>query len=70
MARRIKGSDASCWYKGKKLGDCTVSDSDAFVTLMDACGDDPNKVLREYGYFSPELKEILEKAVKLYGIAG
>ena len=29
---------------------------------MNACGGDAARVLREYAYFSPELKAILEKA--------
>ena len=30
--------------------------------LMNACGGEAARVLREYAYFSPELKAILEKA--------
>ncbi len=36
--------------------------SDAYTLLMNACGGDAARVLREYAYFSPELKAILEKA--------
>ena len=33
-----------------------------YTLLMNACGGDAARVLREYAYFSPELKAILEKA--------
>ncbi len=46
----------------KLLGRCTKADSDAYTLLMNACGGDAARVLREYAYFSPELKAILEKA--------
>ena len=62
MPRRRKGYDAACYYDGKLLGRCTRADSDAYTLLMKACGGDAARVLREYAYFSPELKAILEKA--------
>ena len=50
------------YYDGKLLGRCTKADSDAYTLLMNACGGEAARVLREYAYFSPELKAILEKA--------
>ena len=35
--------------------------------LMNACGGEAARVLREYAYFSPELKAILEKAALIAG---
>ena len=62
MPRKRTGYDAACYYDGKLLGRCTKADSDAYTLLMNACGGDAARVLREYAYFSPELKVILEKA--------
>ena len=62
MPRKRMGYDAACYYDGKLLGRCTKADSDAYTLLMNACGGDAARVLREYAYFSPELKAILEKA--------
>jgi hypothetical protein len=50
-----------CYYKGKLMGRCTVADGEAFSLLMKQCDHDAARVLREYSYFSPELKGILEK---------
>ena len=62
MPRKRTGYDAACYYDGKLLGRCTKADSDAYTLLMNACGGDAARVLREYAYFSPELRAILEKA--------
>ena len=62
MPRKRTGYDAACYYDGKLLGRCTRADSEAYCTLMKACGGDAARVLREYAYFSPELRVILEKA--------
>lgn len=62
MPRKRTGYDAACYYDGKLLGRCTKADSDAYTLLMNACGGDAARVLREYACFSPELKAILEKA--------
>ncbi len=62
MPRKRTGHDAACYYDGKLLGRCTRADSEAYCTLMKACGGDAARVLREYAYFSPELRAILEKA--------
>ena len=62
MPRKRMGYDAACYYDGKLLGRCTKADSDAYTLLMNACGGDAARVLREYAYFSPELRAILEKA--------
>ena len=56
MPRKRTGYDAACYYDGKLLGRCTKADSDAYTLLMNACGGDAARVLREYAYFSPELK--------------
>ena len=63
MPRKRTGYDAACYYDGKLLGRCTKADSDAYTLLMNACGGDAARVLREYAYFSPELRAILEKVV-------
>ena len=62
MPRKRTGYDAACYYDGKLLGRCTKADSDAYTLLMNACGGDAARVLREYAYFSPELRAILENA--------
>ena len=62
MPRKRTGYDAACYYDGKLLGRCTKADSDAYTLLMNACGGDAARVLREYAYFSSELRAILEKA--------
>ena len=59
MPRKRAGYDAACYYNGKLLGRCTKADSDAYTLLMNACGGEAARVLREYAYFSPELKAIL-----------
>jgi hypothetical protein len=64
MARR-KGGYSACYYEGKLLGRCTPADGNAFGVLMDSCGGSAARVLREYSYFSPELKAILEKAAAI-----
>lgn len=53
--------DCTIFYEGKRVGCCTVSDVEAFKVLMRACHDDAARVLREYAYFSAELRAILEK---------
>ena len=50
---------------GTEFGRCTVADGDSFSVLMEACGNNAARVLREYSYFSPELKAILEKAAAI-----
>ncbi|MCC2192994.1 MobC family plasmid mobilization relaxosome protein [Gemmiger formicilis] len=62
MPRKRAGYDAACYYDGKLLGRCTKADSDAYTLLMNACGGEAARVLREYVYFSPELRAILENA--------
>lgn len=67
MQRQVCGKgldvriDHRSYYDGKLLGRCTKADSDAYTLLMNACGGDAARVLREYAYFSPELKAILER---------
>lgn len=51
MPRKRTGYDAACYYDGKLLGRCTKADSDAYTLLMNACGGDAARVLREYAYF-------------------
>ena len=53
MPRKRAGYDAACYYDGKLLGRCTKADSDAYTLLMNACGGEAARVLREYAYFSP-----------------
>ena len=48
MPRKRTGYDAACYYDGKLLGRCTRADSEAYCTLMKACGGDAARVLREY----------------------
>ena len=63
MPRKRTGYDAACYYDGKLLGRCTKADSDAYTLLMNACGGEAARVLREYAYFSPELKTIFYKGI-------
>ena len=65
MARRRGGTYAACYYGKKLMGRCTTSDSDAYVILMEQCGGDAARVLRDYAYFSPELKGILQKVAEI-----
>ena len=65
MAYKKSKYDAVCYYADKIMGRCTVADSEAYTVLMNACGGDAASVLREYDYFSPELKTILEKVAAL-----
>lgn len=68
MARRRSKYDAACYYAGKKIGNCTVADSEAYAVLMEQCGGDAARVLREYTYFSAELKEILTKVAAIQAV--
>lgn len=68
MARRKSRYDAACYYAGKKMGNCTVADSEAYAVLMKQCGDDAARVLREYTYFSVELKKILTKVAEIQAV--
>ncbi len=65
MARKRTGYDAACYYGGELMGRCTTADSDGYVTLMNACGGSASRVLKEYAYFSVELKAILEKVATI-----
>lgn len=65
MVGRKNKYDSACHYAGKKIGGCTVADGDAYVVLMNQCNYDAARVLREYAYFSPELKEILTKVAEI-----
>ena len=65
MVGRKNKYDSACYYAGKKIGGCTVADGDAYVVLMKQCNYDAARVLREYAYFSPELKEILTKVAEI-----
>ena len=65
MVGRKNKYDSACYYAGKKIGGCTVADGDAYVVLMNQCNYDAACVLREYAYFSPELKEILTKVAEI-----
>lgn len=68
MARRKSKYDAACYYAGKKIGNCTVADSEAYVVLMEQCGNDAARVLREYAYFSVELKNIFTKVAEIQAV--
>ena len=48
MPRKRTGYDAACYYDGKLLGRCTKADSDTYTLLMNACGGEAARVLREY----------------------
>ncbi len=65
MARKRRGGYSECYYGGKLLGRCTPADGDTYGVLMESCGGSAARVLREYTYFSPELKAILEKAAAI-----
>ena len=49
MPRKRTGYDAACYYDGKLLGRCTKADSDAYTLLMNACGGEAARVLRQAG---------------------
>lgn len=53
--------DGACYYAGKLMGRCTVADGNTYSALMEECGGNAARVLQEYAYFSPELRNILEK---------
>ena len=65
MARSKPRYGTACYPGCKPLGRRTAADGDAFKALMDSCDGDAARVLREYGYFSPELRGILEKAAAI-----
>ena len=65
MVGRKNKYDSACYYAGKKIGGCTIADGDTYVVLMKQCNNDAARVLREYAYFSPELKEILTKVAEI-----
>lgn len=65
MPRKKTGYGSSCYYDGKLMGRCTVADGETYTALMEQCGKDASRVLREYAYFSPELKAILEKVATI-----
>lgn len=65
MAKKPQRYDSAVYYRKKLMGRCTVSDGEAFVALMEACGNCAARVLREYAYFSPELSAILEKVAAI-----
>lgn len=65
MTRRKCKYDSACYYMGKKIGGCTIADGNTYVVLMKQCNYDAARVLREYAYFSPELKEILTKVAEI-----
>ena len=60
MARKSSGYGAACYYAGKLVGRCTPADAQGYEQLMKSCGGNAERVLREYAYFSPELRGILE----------
>lgn len=68
MVRRKSKYDAACYYAGKKIGNCTVADSEAYAVLMEQCGGDAARILREYTYFSVELKDIFTKVAEIQAI--
>jgi hypothetical protein len=68
MAYNKPRYDAACHYSGKPVGRCTVSDSKAYVAMMEQCGNSAARVLREYAYFSSELKAILEKVAAIQAV--
>lgn len=61
MAHKKNRYDGACYYNGKLMGRCTVADAEAYTALMESCGNNASRVLREYAYFSDELKKVLEK---------
>lgn len=61
MAKYRPRYDCTIFYEGKRIGGCTVSDMGTYELLMQTCHNDAARVLREYAYFSVELRAILEK---------
>lgn len=69
MVGRKNKYDSACYYAGKKIGGCTVADGDAYVVLMNQCNYDAARVLREYAYFSPELKRNSNQGCKKFKLS-
>ena len=67
MAKRKRKSqyDSTMYYEGREVGKGTNSDGDAYTTLIGVCNGDAARVLREYTYFSPELRAALEKTAEM-----
>ena len=65
MAHTKPKYDISCYYSKKFMGRCTRADGEAYTAMMDKCGGDAARVLREYAYFSPEMKTILENVAAI-----
>jgi hypothetical protein len=65
MPRNKTKYDSACYCGNTLLGRCTVADGDLFSDLMEICDNSAARILREYSYFSPELKAILEKAAAI-----
>lgn len=65
MAYRTPKYDSACYYAGKRMGGCTVSDGQTYALFMESCEDDAAMVLQQYTYFSMELKAILEKVAAM-----
>ncbi len=65
MAQRRTGYDAACYSGDKVMGRCTTADSDAYETLMKACGGRAARILQEYAYFSMALRAILDKVAAI-----
>lgn len=64
--RRYRGKyNAACYWREKLVGRCTTADSNCFVILMEKCDGDAKRVLREFSYFSIELRTILEKVAAI-----
>lgn len=53
-----------CYYGDRLVGRCHTADGEAYALLMAVCGGNAARALREWAYFSPELRGVLE------GVAG
>lgn len=65
MGKSYPKYDAACYYGDKLIGRCTTADGESFKTHMEICGGDVARILREYSYFSPELKAIFIKIAEI-----
>ena len=54
-----------CYYAGKAIGRCSVTDGKTYTSLMESFDGSPARILREQSHISSKLKAILVKAAKV-----
>ena len=66
MAKKKPRYSNTMFYKGVAVGKGTTADGETFALLLTECNNNPHEVFDRYMYFSPELKQALEKACVIY----